>query len=65
MVIVYHIRKQSGGGKRAGTSESRHMCGTCGVGLCAAPCFQKYHTLKYYQKVDGTDSDASESSSEK
>ena len=53
----------SGGGKHAGTSVSR--CHVWHVMSCAAPCFQKFHTLKYYQNVDSdTDNDTSKGSSD-
>jgi len=41
------------------------MCGTWCWSVYVAPCFQKFHTLKYYQNVDSdTDSDTSEGSSD-
>ena len=35
--------------KKHGTrKESRYECLRCDVGLCAAPCFGAYHTLKVF-----------------
>lgn len=28
--------------------ESRYICKICNVGLCASPCFERYHTLENY-----------------
>ena len=29
--------------------DTRFICETCDVGLCAVPCFKNYHTMKKYQ----------------
>ena len=36
-----------------------YECKTCGVALCIDPCFEIYHTKKYYaqQDVETDDSD--------
>ena len=28
--------------------DTRYMCASCDVALCLEPCFEQYHTLKYY-----------------
>ena len=34
--------------KKGKRKDSRYECTPCDVGLCAAPCFQLYHSKKYY-----------------
>lgn len=40
--------KRDNKGKRK-RKESRYMCNTCNVGLCAAPCFEIYHTKENFE----------------
>ncbi len=32
-----------------GRRQTKYRCGQCGVGLCAVPCNEMYHTLKNYK----------------
>ncbi len=34
---------------RAHSKGRQYMCSQCGVGLCAVPCNERYHTLKNYK----------------
>ncbi|GFV45445.1 piggyBac transposable element-derived protein 4 [Trichonephila clavipes] len=40
--------KRDSNGKRK-RKESRYMCSSCNVGLCASPCFQIYHTVENFE----------------
>jgi len=39
--------KRDSKGKRK-RKESHYMCNSCNVGLCAAPCFEIYHTKENF-----------------
>ncbi len=32
-----------------GRRQTKYRCSQCGVGLCAVPCNERYHTLKNYK----------------